>query len=76
MASLPLSRRHRSRHAQDNNPVRTGKTAGQRVNAMEIVVLLFFVLLAAAAAAGLTVDSRDSADWKPTNDGVRAGRWD
>jgi hypothetical protein len=50
--------------------------AGQRVNAMELVVLLFFVLLAAAAAAGLTVDSRDSADWKPTNDGVRAARWD
>jgi hypothetical protein len=37
-----------------------------------VVVLFFFVLLAVAAATGLTVDSRDSADWKPTNDGVRA----
>jgi len=43
---------------------------------MEIVVVLFFLLLAAAAAAGLTVDTRDSADWKPTRDGMRAGRWD
>jgi hypothetical protein len=45
------------------------------VKVMEIVVLLFFVLLAVAAAAGLTVDSRDSADWKPTMDGRRAPRW-
>ena len=37
-----------------------------------LVVLLFFVLLAIAAATGLTVDSRDSADWKPTDDGERA----
>jgi hypothetical protein len=43
---------------------------------MELAVLLFFVLLAVLAAAGLTVDSRDSADWKPTADGVRASRWE
>ena len=42
---------------------------------MELAVLIFFVLIALAAAAGLTVDSRDSADWKPTTDGVRAPRW-
>ena len=42
---------------------------------MGIAVLVFFVLLAVAAAAGLTVDSRDSADWKPTLDGRRAPRW-
>jgi hypothetical protein len=41
---------------------------------MEIVGLLFFVLVALASAFGLTVDSRDSADWKPTTDGFRAGR--
>jgi len=42
---------------------------------MEIAVLFFFVLLAAVAAAGLTADTRDSADWKPTVDGRRAPRW-
>ena len=42
---------------------------------MGIVVLLFFVLLAVASAAGLTADSRDSADWKPTLDGWRAPSW-
>lgn len=34
--------------------------------------LLFFVLLAIASAAGLTADSRDYADWKPT---VAGRRW-
>lgn len=42
---------------------------------MGLAVLIFFVLIAIAAAVGLTVDSRDSADWKPTTDGVRAPRW-
>jgi hypothetical protein len=42
---------------------------------MALVVLLFFVLIALASAFGLTADSRDSADWKPTTDGVRAPRW-
>ena len=36
---------------------------------MGIAVLVLFVLLAVAAGAGLTADSRDSADWKPTMDG-------
>jgi hypothetical protein len=45
-----------------------------RENAMELAGLLFFVLLALASAFGLTCDSRDSADWKPTFDGVRATR--
>ncbi|MET7864082.1 hypothetical protein [Micromonospora taraxaci] len=40
--------------------------------AMEILLLLLFlVLLAAASAAGLTTDSHDSADWKPSDDGRR-----
>jgi hypothetical protein len=59
MASLPLSRRGPSAHAED----------------MEIAVLLFFVLIALATAFGLTADSRDSADWKPTVDGTRAPGW-
>ncbi|MFB9339639.1 hypothetical protein [Actinoplanes octamycinicus] len=39
---------------------------------MEIAALVFFVLLLIASLAGLTVDSRDSADWKPSVDGRRA----
>ncbi|MEU8406955.1 hypothetical protein AB0C19_12195 [Micromonospora sp. NPDC048842] len=40
--------------------------------AMEFLfILLFLVLLAGASAAGLTVDSHDSADWKPSDDGRR-----
>ncbi|TWG25119.1 hypothetical protein [Actinoplanes teichomyceticus] len=39
---------------------------------MEIAVLVFFVLLLIASMAGLTRDSRDSADWKPSVDGRRA----
>lgn len=38
---------------------------------MELVLLLFFVLLAAASALGVTADSRDYADWKPTDAGRR-----
>ncbi|MEH1099253.1 hypothetical protein [Micromonospora sp. CPCC 205561] len=39
---------------------------------MEILLFLFFfVLLAVASVAGLTADSRDSADWKPSDDGRR-----
>jgi hypothetical protein len=41
---------------------------------MELLLLLFFVLVAVASAAGLTADSRDSADWKPTVEGLRAAR--
>ncbi|MEH0930608.1 hypothetical protein [Micromonospora sp. CPCC 205558] len=40
--------------------------------AMEFLLfLLFLVLLVAASAAGLTVDSHDSADWKPSDAGRR-----
>ncbi|MET8254110.1 hypothetical protein [Micromonospora sp. NPDC005197] len=40
--------------------------------AMEfLLLLLFLVLLVAASAAGLTADSHDSADWKPSEDGRR-----
>jgi hypothetical protein len=38
---------------------------------MGIAVLLFFIALAIASGTGLTFDSRDSGDWKPTADGVR-----
>ncbi|GID91760.1 hypothetical protein ACFQFC_00945 [Amorphoplanes digitatis] len=38
---------------------------------MGIAVLLFFVAIAIASGLGLTADSRDSADWKPTTDGLR-----
>jgi hypothetical protein len=39
---------------------------------MELFILLaFLLLLALAGAAGLTKDTRDSADWKPTDDGRR-----
>jgi hypothetical protein len=42
---------------------------------MELLVLLVFIsLLGLASALGLTTDSRDSADWKPTDDGQRAAR--
>ncbi|MDG4794367.1 hypothetical protein [Micromonospora sp. WMMD1082] len=33
--------------------------------------LLFFLLLALLSAVGLTADSRDSADWKPSDGGRR-----
>jgi hypothetical protein len=42
------------------------------VNVMGIAILLFFIAIAIASGAGLTFDSRDSGDWKPTADGVRA----
>jgi hypothetical protein len=39
---------------------------------MELVLLIFFVGIAVLGATGLVADSRDSSDWKPTTDGVRA----
>jgi hypothetical protein len=40
--------------------------------AMELLLFFAFVLLLALASAfGLSVDSRDSADWKPTSEGRR-----
>jgi hypothetical protein len=42
---------------------------------MELVVLvLFFVLLALASIFGWTSDSRDSADWKASDEGRRRTR--
>ena len=38
---------------------------------MELVIALFFLLILVAAVAGRTVDSRDSADWKPSDGGFR-----
>ncbi|MEV6631089.1 hypothetical protein AB0M54_10075 [Actinoplanes sp. NPDC051470] len=43
---------------------------------MAIGVLLFLVLIALAARFGLVADSRDSADWKPSSDGMRRARWE
>jgi len=38
---------------------------------MELVLLALFVLLGVASALGLVTDSRDGADWKPTDEGRR-----
>jgi hypothetical protein len=39
---------------------------------MEIVLALFFLVIVVASIAGWTTDSRDSADWKPSNEGFRS----
>ena len=39
-----------------------------------LVLLLFFVVLAVASIFGWTSDSRDSADWKPSENGRRRSR--
>ncbi|MCX4389056.1 hypothetical protein OG777_19290 [Micromonospora peucetia] len=75
MAFLPLSGRWQSTET-GSSPVRTGgenNSNHAKVSAaMEILLfLLFLVILAVASAAGLTADSRDSADWKPSDDGRR-----
>ncbi|WP_320067767.1 hypothetical protein [Micromonospora sp. RTGN7] len=36
-----------------------------------LLLLLFLLLLVAASASGHVADTRDSADWKPTDDGRR-----
>ena len=41
------------------------------LSVMGIAMAIFFVLLLAASIAGLPADSRDSADWKPTDGGFR-----
>ncbi|MFD2766690.1 hypothetical protein [Micromonospora eburnea] len=39
---------------------------------MSALLLLFFLLLLGVASAlGLTADTRDSADWRPSDDGRR-----
>ena len=42
---------------------------------MTLFIALFLVLIALASAFGFVADSRDSADWKPTDHGTRAPRW-
>ena len=44
---------------------------GRMLDVMGIAMAIFFVLLLVASIAGLTADSRDSADWKPTDGGFR-----
>lgn len=75
MAILPLSGGASAAQTGDS-PVRTGGETATNLakvsTAMEFLLfLLFFVLLAATSAAGLTADTRDSADWKPTEAGRR-----
>ncbi|TDB79229.1 hypothetical protein [Micromonospora sp. KC721] len=58
------------------SPVRTGgeniRDNAKASAAMEFLLLLLFLVgLAVASAAGLTADTRDSADWKPTDQGRR-----
>ena len=38
---------------------------------MEWFLVFFLLLVAVMSAAGLVADSRDSADWRPTGDGLR-----
>jgi hypothetical protein len=40
-----------------------------------LVLLALLLLLNLAAALGWVADSRDSADWKPTDNGRRAARF-
>ena len=68
MASLPLSRPSGGAHAEV-----TGQQ--KRVVIMELFIGVFFALIVLASALGLVSDSRDSADWKPSYQGVRAARW-
>lgn len=39
---------------------------------MELFVPLFLLVLLLASVLGLTTDSRDSADWRPSNGGWRS----
>ncbi|MEU4679801.1 hypothetical protein [Micromonospora sp. NPDC023737] len=52
-----------------------GETDINRVKVSAVMeflfLVLFLVVLAAAGATGVTADSRDSADWKPTDAGRR-----
>jgi hypothetical protein len=42
---------------------------------MELFILSVLVLLAIAAALGWVADSRDGADWTPSNGGFRVTHW-
>ncbi|MFR9779292.1 hypothetical protein ACL02O_24950 [Micromonospora sp. MS34] len=75
MAFLPLSGRQ-SGPQTGSSPVRTGGETDinhAKASAAMIVLLLLLslLLLGVASGLGLTADSRDSADWKPTDDGNR-----
>ncbi|WP_433394499.1 hypothetical protein [Micromonospora sp. KLBMP9576] len=75
MAFLPLSGWWEAAET-GVSPVRTGGendiNHAKASAAMEILLfVLFLVVLAVASAAGITTDSRDSADWKPSEDGRR-----
>jgi hypothetical protein len=66
VAYLPLSRSSHSAHAQDiDRFFHKGMTT-------MIGLLLFFAVISLMGAFGWTADSRDSADWKPTDNGTRA----
>lgn len=39
---------------------------------MELFIPLFFVVLFLASVFGFTADSRDSADWRPSDGGWRS----
>ena len=41
------------------------------LNVMPLGIALFLLLITIASIAGKVADSRDSADWKPTDDGFR-----
>ena len=73
MASLPLFPAPAQVHAGNQQPGahRPTNRRTKGVNVMGIAILLFFIAIAIASVAGLTFDSRDSGDWKPTADGVR-----
>jgi hypothetical protein len=38
---------------------------------MALLIILFFLALAVAGMLNLGVDSRDYADWRPSDDGMR-----
>jgi hypothetical protein len=76
MAFLPLSAVDVVGDAWVNSGAhRPGPSIEKVLAAMTLLVLLLFLaLLGAASAAGLTVDSRDGADWTATVDGRRQSR--
>ncbi|GIM94193.1 hypothetical protein Ato02nite_059860 [Paractinoplanes toevensis] len=43
----------------------------RKLYVMAIGIALFFLVITLFSIAGRTADTRDSADWKPTNDGSR-----
>jgi hypothetical protein len=79
VAILPLYGQLWRAHTRYRRPVRTGgkdlKTSKGLTAAMELLfILALFLVLALASALGLTKDSRDGADWTPSDDGRRVPR--